>query len=450
MKIRSMTSVVRSMSAIGMFAAALTIGAVSAVQAMDIRKVVSAKGIEAWLVQDTSVPVISFSFAWRAGAVHDPKGKEGRARMLAALLDEGAGDLGSQAFQGRLEDLSVRLGFSAHTDTFRGNLRTLSANRDEAFRLLALAVNQPRFDPEPVERIRSQLIAGLKADQEDPDTIAVRTWYRTAFPEHPYGRPNDGTVDSIGAVTTADLKDFMSRFFVRKGLVIGVAGDISPEELAVKLDQVFGRLPMSRPSDSVPEVQPSNAGKIVVVQRNVPQSVVLFGQAGIKRSDPDWYAAYVMNRILGGGGFSSRLMEEVREKRGLAYSVYSYLSPYEHTALYMGGVGTANARVAESLKIIRAEWQRMAEQGVTEEELASAKTYINGSFPLRFDSNRRIAGVLVAVQLNRLGIDYIGKRAKLIDAVTTDDIKRVAKRLLDPQALTVVVVGQPEGLKDTK
>ena len=425
-------SLARWMSRTGMIVAALAIGAASAVQAMDIKRVVSAKGIEAWLVQDASVPVISVNFAWRAGAVHDPKGKEGRARMLAGLLDEGAGDLGSQAFQGKLEDLSVRLRFSANTDTFRGSLRTLAANRNEAFGLLALSVNQPRFDSEPVERIRSQLVAGLKADQEDPDTIAVRTWYRTVFPEHPYGRPNGGTVDSIGAVTTGDLKDFISRFFVRKGLVIGVAGDISPEELAIRLDEVFGRLPMSRPNDAVPEVQPSNAGKIVVVQRNVPQSVVLFGQAGIKRSDPDWYAAYVMNRILGGGG------------------VYSYLSPYEHTALYMGGVGTANARVAESLRIIRAEWLRMAEQGVTEEELASAKTYINGSFPLRFDSNRRIAGVLVAVQLNRLGVDYIDKRAKLIDAVTTDDIKRVSKRLLDPKALTVVVVGQPEGLETTK
>jgi zinc protease len=423
---------------------------VSAAQAVDIQRVVSAKGIEAWLVQDSSIPVISFKFAWRAGAAYDPKGKEGRARMLSALLDEGAGKLDSQAFQRRLEDLSVRLGFSANTDTFRGNLRTLSANRDEAFRLLALAISQPRFDAEPVERIRAQLVAGLKASQEDPDTIATRTWYRTAFPDHPYGRPNGGTVETIGAVTVDDLKDFSARYFVRKGLVIGVAGDITPQELALRLDEVFGRLPMSRPIEAVPEVQPSNAGKIIVVKRDVPQSVVLFGQAGIKRDDPDWYAAYVMNRILGGGGFSSRLMEEVREKRGLAYSVYSYLSPFEHSALYMGGVGTANARVAESLKIIRAEWQRMGEKGVTEKELASAKTYINGSFPLRLDSTRRIAGILVGVQISRLGIDYIGKRAKLIDAVTTKDIRQVAKRLLNPGALTVVVVGKPEGFEATK
>jgi len=229
-----------------------------------------------------------------------------------------------------------------------------------------------------------------------------------------------------------------------------VAGDITSQELALRLDEVFGRLPMSLPVEAVPEVQPSNAGKIIVVKRDVPQSVVLFGQAGIKRDDSDWYAAYVMNRILGGGGFSSRLMEEVREKRGLAYSVYSYLSPFEHSALYMGGVGTANARVAESLKIIRTEWQRMGEKGVTEKELASAKTYINGSFPLRLDSTRRIAGILVGVQISRLGIDYIGKRARLIDAVTTRDIRRVAKRLLHPGALTVVIVGKPGGLEATK
>ena len=429
---------------------AIVLSGVGTVQAMDIERVVSPRGIEAWLVKDSSVPVISFSFAWRSGTSHDPQGKEGRARMLAALLDEGAGDLDSQAFQRRLEDNSIRLGFSANTDTFRGNLRTLSANRDEAFRLLALAVNSPRFDPEPVERIRSQLVVRLRAAQEDPDTIAVRTWYRTVFPEHPYGRPGDGTIESIKAISVPDLKDFASRHFVRKGLVIGVSGDIGAAELSRRLDEVFGRLPASRPASKVANVAPSNPGKVIVVKHDVPQSVVLFGQEGVRRNDPDWYAAYVMNRILGGGGFSSRLMEEVREKRGLAYSVYSYLSPFEHTALYMGGVGTANARVAESLNIIRAEWTRMAEHGVTEKELASAKTYINGSFPLRLDSNRRIAGLLVAVQINRLGIDYIGRRAKLIVAVTVADIKRVAKRLLNPGKLTVVVVGKPEGLEETK
>jgi zinc protease len=233
---------------------------------------------------------------------------------------------------------------------------------------------------------------------------------------------------------------------VRKPLVVGVAGDISPEELARRLDAVFGALPESGPDGVVPDVKPAAPGRLIVVPRSVPQSVVMFGQRGIARNDPDWYTAQVMMRVLGGGGLTSRLHEEVREKRGLAYSVYAYLRPYDHAALIMGGVATANARVAESLRIIRGEWRRMAEQGVTAEELEAVKTYINGSFPLRLDSTRRIAGMLVAMQVHRLGIDYLARRDGLINRVTVEDVKRVARRLLDPDALTVVVVGQPEGV----
>lgn len=417
--------------------------------AIDIQRVKSPGGIEAWLVRDTSVPVISFTFAFRGGASVDPAGKEGRAEMVSGLLDEGAGDMTSQAFQRALEDTAARLRFSSSTDRFRGSLRTLSANREEAFRLLTLAVNAPRFDARPVERIRAQMIAGLRSSLQDPDTIAMRTWYGMVFPDHPYGRPNGGTIESVKKITSADLHEFTNTYFVRDSLVVGVAGDISVEELKVRLDQVFGRLPKDRGGPTVQDTRPKAAGKQVVVDRNIPQSVVVFGHAGLARNDPDWYIATVMMRVLGGGGFSSRLTEEVREKRGLAYSVYSYLNPYDHTALIMGGVATANARVAESLDVIRAEWRRMADHGVTTEELESAKTYINGSFPLRLDSTGRIAGILLAVQLNDLGIDYLNKRSKLINNVTSDDVKRVANRLLKADALTVVVVGKPKGLKST-
>jgi len=414
--------------------------------AFDIQRVRSPGGIEAWLVRDTSVPVISFSFAFRAGAAVDPPGKSGRADMVSSLLDEGAGELSSQEFQGQLEDIAASLRFTSSMDRFRGSLRTLSATRDEAFRLLALALTSPRFDENPVERIRAQMIAGLRHSLQDPDTIASRTWFRTAFPEHPYGQSSDGTIESVNAITVADLRGFTRRYFVRSSLVVGVAGDISPDELARRLDEVFGGLPATGPGDTIPDVEPAAAGRLVVIPRNVPQSVVMFGHEGIARKDPDWYAAYVMMRVLGGGGLVSRLHEEVREKRGLAYSVYAYLNPYEHAALIMGGVATANQRVAESLRIIRSEWRRMAEQGVPEEELAAVKTYINGSFPLRLDSTRRIAGMLVSVQLHELGIDYLSRRDELINSVTVEDVRRVARRLLKPDALTVVVVGQPEGI----
>lgn len=414
--------------------------------AIDIERVKSPGGIEAWLVRDTSVPVISFSFAFSGGASVDPVGKEGRAEMVSGLLDEGAGDMPSQAFQRALEDIPARLRFTASTDRFRGTLQTLSANRDEAFRLLTLAVNKPRFDARPVERIRSQIIAGLQSSLKKPNTVARRTWYKTVFPDHPYGRPNDGTIESVKAITADDLKDFTAKYFARDSLLVAVAGDITAEELAKRLDQIFGGLPAKGAGTVVRDVKPAAAGKQVVVQKNIPQSVVLFGHEGLSRTDPDWYTAFLMMRVLGGGGFTSRLTTEVREKRGLAYSVYSYLNPYDHSALIMGGVATANARVAESLRIIRAEWQRMADEGVTAEELASAKTYINGSFPLRLDSTRRIAGMLLSVQINGLGIDYLNSRASLMNKVTAADIKRVARRLLKPDALTVVVVGRPEGL----
>jgi len=419
------------------------------VAAIDIEQVKSPGGIEAWLVRDTSIPVISVDFSFRGGASVDPVGREGRAEMVSGLLDEGAGDMTSQDFQSALEDIAARLRFSSSTDRFSGSLRTLSVNRDEAFRLLALAVNKPRFDARPVERIRAQMIAGLRSALQDPGTIATRAWYGMVFPNHPYGRPNGGTIESVKSIAIADLKDFASRYFVHKDLVIGVAGDITAEELQPRLDQVFGRLPAAGAGVSVANTAPAAIGRQVVVERDIPQSVVMFGHAGLARADPDWYPAYVMMQKLGGGGLSSRLTEQVREKRGLAYSVYSYLNPYDHSALIMGGVATANARVAESLKVIRAEWQRMADNGLTTEELASTKTYINGSFPLRLDSTRRIAGMLLAVQINRLGIDYLNSRDALINKVTSDDIKRVAKRLLKANELTVVVVGKPKGLEST-
>jgi zinc protease len=424
--------------------------AVSPSMAIEIQQVQSPGGIKAWLVQDSTVPVITFSFAFRgAGSARDPVGKPGLAQMVSGLLDEGAGDMDSLAFQARLEEISARLRFTASVERFRGTLRTLSANRDEAFRLLALAISKPRFDKKPVERIRAQIVTGLKRSLQNPDYIAARAWYKTAYPDHPYGRPSAGTIESITSIRADGLKSFVGRHFYQDALVVAVAGDITPGELAKRLDAVFGALPKSGAKTELAEIVPANAGKTIVVKRNVPQSVVMFGLAGVKRDASDWYAAYVMNRILGGGGFSSRLMEEVREKRGLAYSVYSYLNPFDFSALYMGGVATANARVAETMKVIRNEWRRMAELGVTKKELSGAKTYINGSFPLRLDSTRRIAGMLLSIQLNRLGIDYLNRRASYINAVTIDDVKRVAEKLLKVEAMTVVVVGQPKGIAAT-
>ncbi len=416
-------------------------------RATEIEAVTSPGGIRAWLVREPSIPMISVQLSWRGGAKLDPEGKEGLADMVSSLLDEGAGELDSQAFQTRLEELAISLSFGAGRDDFSGRLRTLSKNRDEAFRLLGLALTRPRFDPEPVERIRSQIVSGLLRDDEDANSVASRTFFRKAFADHPYGRPTDGTVEGVKAVTIDDLKDFVARRLARDNLVIGVVGDIDGDELGLLLDRALGGLPERAEPFEVAEAKLPAKGSVTVIDKDIPQSVVVFGEAGIKRDDPDWYAAYVMNYILGGGGFSSRLQDEVREKRGLAYSVYSYLYPLDNGALHLGGVATKNERTAESLAVVRREFRRLRDEGVSEQELADAKTYLNGSFPLQLSSNASIARLLVAMQRDDLGIDYLDRRADLINAVTVDDVQRVARRLLRPDDLIVVIVGRPKGIQ---
>ncbi|MCH7793844.1 MAG: insulinase family protein [Proteobacteria bacterium] len=428
----------------------LLLAAASPAAAIEVQRVVSPGGIEAWLVEDHSNPIISLDMTFRGGAALDPVGKEGLANLVSGLIDEGAGDLDSQAFQGRLQDLSIGLSFSTGLDTFSGDLKTLTENRDTAFELLRLALNEARFDEEPIARIRSQILAGLARDSENPRVIVRRTLNKVLFPEHAYGRPVSGTTESVTGLTVKDLRRFTAERFARDVLVVGVVGDITAKDLARLLDETFLGLPATAAPVDLTDTTPSGKGGVVVVEKDLPQSVVVFGHEGIERADPDYYTAYVVNYILGGGGFSSRLYKEIREKRGLAYSVYAYLNPLDRAALVVGGVATQNERVSESLDLIRAEWRRMAEDGPSEEELRDAKIYLTGSFPLRFSSSGRISGMLIGMQLNYLGIDYLDRRNALIEAVTLDDARRVARRLYDADKLTVIVVGRPEGVTATR
>jgi zinc protease len=422
---------------------------ISSAHGMKIERVVSADGIEVWLMEDHSLPVISLSLLFRGGAALDPAGKEGLASMTAGLIDEGAGDLDSRAFQQRLADLAITLRFNASLDTFEGSLRTLTENRDEAFSLLRMALNAPRFDDEPVTRVRNQILTGLAMAESDPAQIADKVWFRAAFPDHPYGRPSEGTKAGVTAVTADDLRSFVKRRFGRDHLIIGVAGDITADELAPLLHSAFGSLPEHAASFEVPDTQVASSG-VIVVEEDIPQSTVRFGENGIKRDDPDYFAAQLLNYTLGGGGFSSRLTKEVREKRGLAYSVYSNIQPMAQGGLVSGGVGTDNTKVIESLDLIREEWRRMAEDGVSEDELKDSKTYLTGAFPLRLTSTGRIASMLATLQYLGLGIDYLDRREELIHSVTLDDTRRVAYRLLHADDLLVVVVGKPEGVTATR
>jgi zinc protease len=416
--------------------------------ATTIERVVSPGGIEAWLVHEPAVPMIAVDFAFGGGAAQDPAGKAGTANLVASLLDEGAGDLDSKTFHARLERKAIELGFQAERDTLRGTLRTLTENRDEAFDYLRLSLTKPRFEGTDVEIIRSQILSNLRRATTSPTDIASLRWWQTAFADHPYGRPVNGSLESVPTVTADDLKDYTRRVLARANLKIAVVGDIDAEAVKAMLDRVFGALPAEPDLKPVANVAPQGLGRRIVVKLDVPQAVVTFGGAGIARKDPDFMAAYIVNHILGGGAFSSRLYQEVREKRGLAYSVYDSLVWLNHSALFLGGTATRADRAGETLDVIDKEIRRLAESGPTADELAKAKAYLNGSFALNLDTSSKIAALLVQLQLDGLGIDYFTRRPEMINAVTLDDAKRVAKRLLDGGML-VTVAGRPEGLAST-
>jgi zinc protease len=433
----------------GLAAAALIVTAAPAaeVSSMKIERVISPGGIEAWLVQSDANPLIAMRFAFRGGASQDPPGKEGLAYFISAMMDEGAGELDAIAFQEREQGLAMRMDFDASRDVMLGNLQTLSANQDQVFDLLRLALTKPRFDQDAVERVRVQILAGLKFDENDPGTVASLAWDRLAFQNHPYGQPIKGTMSSIAAITPDDLRDYAARVFARDKLVISVVGDIDAGTLGQTLDHVFGGLPLHSILAPVAEADPPLGPTREIIEMDVPQSVAQFGHRGIARKDDDFIAAYVLNYIIGGGGFSSRLMEEVREKRGLAYSVTSNLFPYRHGAVFIGNVATKNEAVGQSLDVIESELRRVAEQGPTEEELTDAKSYLTGAYALRFESSSSIANQLLWIQIEELGIDYVNRRNELLEAVTLDDIKRVAGRLIEADRLITTIVGKPVAAK---
>ncbi|MFA6264779.1 MAG: pitrilysin family protein [Pseudolabrys sp.] len=426
-------------------AAALALVHVLPAQAMTIEPIVSPSGIKAWLVREQAVPLVALNYAFQGGSTQDPAGKSGAANLVADTLDEGAGELDGKAFHEKMERHAIELSFGVGRDTFHGSLRVLNEHRDEAFDLLRLALSQPRFDADAVERVRAQEMSGLQRDTTNPNSIAGREWWRTAFPDHPYGLESKGSVETVPAITAADLRDYARRVFGRDGLTVSIVGDVDAKTAGELIDRAFGALPEKNDLKPVADVKPAGLGRRIVTEVNVPQAVVTFGSLGIARDDPDFIAGYIDNHILGGGTFSSRLYREVREKRGLAYGVSENLVWFKHAALYLGGTATRADRTAEALSIIEAETRRMAEDGPTADELAAAKDYLKGAYALSLDTSSKIAQQLTQIQLDKLGIDYIQRRGAMIDGVTLADAKRVAKRLYG-NGMLVTVAGRPKGL----
>jgi len=412
--------------------------------ATKIQHLISPGGIEAWFVQDATVPLVAMEFGIGGGAAQDPDGKPGVGNMIADLIDEGSGDLDSRTFHEHLDRRAIELSFSVTRDYFRGSLRMLKDDKDEAFELLRTSLTSPHFDSADVERIRTQIISGLKRDTSNPSALASRKFLEIAFGDHPYGRPTNGSLQSVPNITIADLKDYVGRVLTREKLKIAVVGDIDAASLGRLLDRTFGGLPARSNLAAIPDVAPARPPQREFIALDVPQTVVVFGGPGIKRDDPNFMPAYVVNHILGGGSLSSRLYNEVREKRGLAYSVSDSLLWMDHSALFVGTTATRANRAGETVDAVTEEVRRIAKDGPTQQELDEAKSYLKGSRMLSLDTSSKLAAALLQYQLDHLPIDYLERRNAVVDAVTLDDARQAAQRLWGHGLLTVIVGRVPQ------
>ncbi|RLJ99823.1 M16 family metallopeptidase [Ruegeria conchae] len=410
-----------------------------------IQEVTSPGGITAWLVEDHSIPFTALEMRFRGGTSLDDPDKRGAVYLMSGLIEEGAGDMDVRTYARELEALAASFSYRATDDSVSISTRFLTENRDDVVNLLRTTIHDPRFDQDAIKRVRGQVLSGLKSDQTDPNDIAGRSFAAMAYGDHPYATDGKGTIESVSGLTRDDIIAAYQNVFAKDRLYVGAVGDITAEELGTLLDTLLVDLPAT--GKAIPDKADVKIdGGISVVEFNTPQSVALFGQKGIDRDDPDFFAAFILNHILGGGGFESRLMHEVREKRGLTYGVSTFLVPKDLASVYLGSVSSANDRIADAVNVIRDEWARAASEGFTQEELDDAKTYLTGAYPLRFDGNGQIAGIMVGMQMEDLPIDYIATRNDKVNAVTLEDINRVAAEFLDPEGLHFTVVGKPIGL----
>ncbi|MEM1236260.1 MAG: pitrilysin family protein [Pseudomonadota bacterium] len=415
---------------------------------VNIQEITSPGGIKAWLVEEPSIPFTALEIRFRGGTSLDAPGKRGATNLMMALLEEGAADMDARAFAEARETLAARFTFDSFDDSVSISAEFLTENRDASLALLRAAIQEPRFDEQAITRVKGQVETSIRSDVKDPDEISSARYFELAFGDHPYGTNSDGTLESLAALTAEDLEAARLAAMAKDRLFVGAVGDITADELGVILDDLLGALPESGPP-LPPEVDYALPGGVTVIEFEGPQSTALFGHAGIERDDPDYFAAFLLNEILGGGGLESRLGMEVREERGLTYGISSFLLPKDHAEMVIGRVRSSNETIGEAIDVTRAEWARIAEEGVTEEELNRTKTYLTGAYALRFDGNSRIASILAGMQQSDLGLDYIATRNDKLNAVPIEEVNRVARELLIADDLHFVVVGQPEGLAST-
>lgn len=423
----------------------LALGATTARAEISIQEITSSGGIDAWVVEEPSIPFIALEIRFRGGTSLDAPETRGAINLMTGLLEEGAGDKSAQEFQTAREALAASYSFRAFDDSLNISARFLTENQDAALDLLRKALVEPRFDQDALDRVRAQVLSGIASDEKDPSSIAGSAFDAAAFGDHPYGSSREGTIETVTALTRDDMVTAHRNAMTRDRLYVSVVGDISATEVGPMLDALLGDLPAAgvpAPADAGFALE----GGITVIDFETPQSVALFGHEGLERDDPDFFAAFIINHVMGAGGFESRLMQEVREERGLTYGIGTSLVPMFHAEMILGQVASSNDTIAEAIEVTRAEWARMGAEGLTADELVEAKTFLTGAYPLRFDGNAEIAKIMVGMQMVGLTPAYVVDRNDFVEAVTLEEANRVAAELFRPDDLHFVVVGQPVGL----
>jgi zinc protease len=414
--------------------------------AFEVLRVQSSQGLEAWLVETPELPVIALYIAFRdAGSVADLPKRQGLATFGARMLTEGAGELDASAYQERLAALGASLTFTADRETLVGRLEAVRDHRHQTFELLRLALTNPRFDADAIERVRKSRLAELARLAADPNYVARRTWWQGVFPNHPYGRDPEGTEADIASITAEDLRSTFMQRIAKGNLIISAAGAISVAELAEALDRVFGDLPDRGMTSAAPApvLKPSPP---LIVRLPFPQSSCVFGHVGVRPTSLDYFPALVLNHIVGGGTLTSRLFVELREKRGLVYSVRTTLEPLANESLLVGWFATENDKVPTAIELVRHEWRRLASGDVSETDIDAAKAFLKGALPVSLDGTSAMAGRLLTVQRLGLDMDHLTAWNAKVDAVTAEMVRALARRLMRPDDLTFAVAGDPTGM----
>ncbi len=412
---------------------------------LDIQEVTSSTGIKAWLVEDHTVPVISVRFMFKgAGAVNDPADKQGLSQILSNTLDEGAGDLDSKNFQAALNDKSISLGFQSGRDNFGGSVKTLTKYKTDAFDLLTLALTKPRFDKAPVARMIDSNLVRIRSSMTDPEWMSARLTNAVIYGDHPYAINTGGTLSSLPRITPNDLRTKFKSQMAQDNVMVAVAGDMTPAEVSAMLDKVFGQIPKTSVTKKVDDVVLGDLPTISLYKQDIPQTIINMVMPGIDQKDPDYHAAEVMDFVLGSSGFGSRLTEEVREKRGLTYGIYSGLGNMAHSNILSIGTATRNEMTDEVIKISKEVISGMVKSDITENELKDAKSYLIGSVPLQLTSTDRISAILIGMLDDGLPPDYMERRSEAIQKLTTKDVHRVSERLLSAKNIKIMLVGNPK------